>query len=767
MNRKSVSDAGPAQRHGDADAQFGRFLLYRRGRIAASLLLLLFALLIGAHTLRGPGHRAAGGPGTWLGLAARPAAAVQQLLFDAYQRALPRQRQGQTVAIVAIDENSLQAIGQWPWPRSQLAELIDAIARFQPAAIGLDIYMPEADQTSPEQVAARLPPEHAPLADALRSLPTHDTRLAQALHGAPTVLGAAGFNFKTFGTTDGMQIAPMRVLGGDALAYLDVYPQVLASLPQLQSAARGQALVSVRDEAVVRRIPLVSAVGLVPAPSLAMEMLRVASDSPAIDIHVDRHGVRALSVAELTVPTQAGGDVWLHFAPEEQSAQFRNMRAVDLLAGKVSADALQHKLVLVGLTGSGLNDRRVTPLGESVAGIEIQAQLLESLLDGRLLLRPWWMAHAEMALLLGLGGLMVAAVPAALARTGADGQRRPRRVGWWVALACVLLVGGGFWLFQRQGWLFDGAGMSIAFAAVLASLVSSSTLEVQRDNRRLAAAEHALREEAARLAGEMEAARRIQLGALPDADTAFPGEVRFAVSALIEPAREVGGDLFDFFMIDERRLCFLIGDVSGKGVPASLFMAVARTLSRSFATRLAGGPSQIVSAANQDLSSGNVETLFVTMLFGVLDVASGELELVNAGHDAPWRLPRQQPPGQIVAAADAGGPPLCVVDDFVYTVQQLQLAPGDRLCMVTDGITEAANGAGDLYGSARMRQALAKAGDGAADDVVRVLREDVAGFVAGAEASDDLAILVVQWHGPAGADPARAPPSGGEQPHAV
>lgn len=748
----------------DADAQIGRFLLYRRGRVAALLLLLLFALLIGAHTLRGPGHRPATGVAAWLDLVGQPAASVQQLLFDAYQRMVPRQRQAQTVAVVGIDENSLKVIGQWPWPRSQLADLIDAIAQFQPAAIGLDIYMPEADQTSPEQVAARLQPEQAALADALRRLPTHDARLAQVLRRAPTVLGAAGFNFATFGTSEGMQIAPMRVHGDDALVYLDRYPQVLASLPQLQSAAHGQALVSVSDEAVVRRIPLALAVGQVPAPSLALEMLRVATGSPAIDIHVDRHGVRALSVADLTVHTQAGGDVWLHFAPEAQGAQSRNISAIDMLAGRVAADALHSKLVLIGLTGSGLNDRRVTPLGESVAGIEIQAQLLESMLDGRMLLRPWWMGMVEMALLLGLGLSMVAVVPTALTRTGADGQRQPRRVGWWVALTCLLLVGSGFWLFDRQGWLFDGAGMSIAFAAVLASLVSSSTLEVQRDNRRLAAAEHALREEAARLAGEMEAARRIQLGSLPNAETAFPGEVRFTVSALIEPAREVGGDLFDFFMVDERRLCFLIGDVSGKGVPASLFMAVTRTLSRSFATRLTGGPSQIVSAANQDLSSGNVETLFVTMLFGVLDVVSGELELVNAGHDAPWRLPVQQPPGQIVAAADAGGPPLCVLDDFVYTVQRLQLAPGDRLCMVTDGITEAANGAGDLYGSARMRQALEQAGDGGADSVVQLLREDVAGFVAGAEASDDLAILVVQWHGPVGAGDTRASPPRGRHP---
>ncbi len=737
---------------------FARVVLYRRGRLAALLLLLLFAVLMIAGTQtenRQPSEGDVSMDWSMLGL---PATSVRQLLFDGYQRALPRQRVAQHVAVVGIDENSLKAIGQWPWPRNQLADLVATIARYHPAAIGLDIFMPEVDQTSPEQVALRLGPEQAGLAQALRGLPSHDTQLAQVLRAAPTVLGAAGFNFSTYGTTAGMRTVPLLVHGGDGLAYLSRYPQVLASLPQLQSAAQGQGLLSVRDEAVVRRIPLVAALGEVPVPSLAMEMLRVGSESSVIDVFVDGHGVRELQVAGLAVATQSSGDVWLHFAPDDQGAQSRNISAVELLAGRVAADALEGKLVLIGLTGSGLNDRRVTPLGESVAGIEIQAQLLESLLDRRMLLRPWWMPQVELALLLGLGGLMVWLVPPALARTGADGARRPRRVGWWVALVCGFLILGGFWLFHAKGWLFDGAGMSIAFAGVLASLVSSSTLEVQRDNRRLAAAEHGLRVDAARLAGEMEAARRIQLGSLPDAATAFPGEQRFAVSALIEPAREVGGDLFDFFMIDARRLCFLIGDVSGKGVPASLFMAVTRALSRSFATRLPGGPSEIMSAANLDLSHGNVESLFVTMLLGVLDVDTGELELVNAGHDAPWRLGQGQPPQQMVPDGQTGGPPLCVLDDFTYTVQRMRLAPGDRLCMVTDGITEAANSADALYGNARLRDALARCGGGEADadTIVQVVREDVAQFVAGAEASDDMAILVLYWRGPTVQDPASA-----------
>ncbi len=730
------------------DALFGRLFLYGRGRLAAALILAVFAVLLAAGNLRARIDTPQIPVQQVLFAVTAPLASVQQWLFDAYQRLLPRKRQGQPVAVVAIDENSLKALGQWPWPRSQVAALVDAIARHDPAAIGLDVYMPEADQSSPERVADRLDSNQAGLADALRRLPPYDVRLARSLRDAPTVLGAAGFKFSTYSTREGMRTVPIEVRGGDALAFLHNFPFVLTSLPELQVAAHGQALLTVREDTVVRRIPLVASIGPVPAPSLAMEMLRVASDSSAIELDVDRHGVRTVRVAELSVPTQASGDVWLHFAPGEAGAQLRNISAVQLLAGKVSGDALEKKLVLVGLTGTGLNDWRTTPLRESVPGIEIQAQLLESLLDGRMLLRPWWMPYSELALLLALGLAMIVWIPGALARRDALGGSRPRRVGAGVSFVCLMLLVSGIVLFHVQGWLFDGAGMSIAFATMLAGLVSSSTLEVERDNRRLAALEHDLREDAARLAGEMEAARRIQLGSLPDARTAFAGEQRFAIGALLEPAREVGGDLFDFFMVDERRLCFLIGDVSGKGVPASLFMAVTKTLARSFAMRLAGGPSAVVSAANLDLSRGNVETLFVTMLLGVLDVQTGALELVNAGHDSPWLRGPGRPPRQVNAPEQEGGPPLCVLDDFIYTVQHLQLVPGDDLVMTTDGITEAANTAAELYGSARLRAALAAIDDAApVESIVQRLRSDVADFVDGAEASDDLAILVVRWNG--------------------
>ncbi|MEO8856656.1 MAG: CHASE2 domain-containing protein [Burkholderiaceae bacterium] len=726
---------------------FGKAFLYQRGRAVALVLLMLYAALIVSSDLSP--LPAAEPFGRSLALIGAPAAAVRQLLFDGYQRILPRVREAQPVTVVTIDERSLKLVGQWPWPRNKLAVLVDAIASYQPVAIGLDMYLPEPDQTSPEEVAKRLGVENAYLAQELSRLPSYDLRLAHALEAAPTVLGAAGFEFQTLSTTAGMRIAPVKLQGADPLPYLHRYPFVLASLPQLQVAARGQGLISIEETTVVRRIPLVAAVGEFVVPSLAMEMLRVASGSPAVEVTTDGHGIRAVEVAELNVPTQSGGDVWLHFAPESQGVP-RNFSAVDVLNGKIAADVFASKLVLIGLTGLGFIDQRATPLGQRMPGIEIQAQLLESMLGGRLLLRPWWMKWVELALLLGVGLAMIWRVPVALRRFGRAATRKRQHAGWWVTGVCVLVLGVGLWLFWGRGWLFDGGSLSIGYALILASLVSSSTLEMERDNRRLATERQLLREEAARFAGEMEVARRIQLGSLPNAKRAFPGERRFTIDALIEPAREVGGDLYDFFMIDARHLYFLIGDVSGKGVPASLFMAVTKALTRSFAARLPGGPADILSAANSDLSRENVETLFVTLLLGVLDVDSGMLELVNAGHDAPWRLGADGALEQLVAPDSVRGPPLCVLEDFDYQVQRIALRPGDRLCMVTDGITEATNAADELYGGARLHDALARMGaDPSAEDITRLVREDVGTFVAGAEASDDLAILVLHWVGPA------------------
>lgn len=434
---------------------------------------------------------------------ATPMTMARQALFDNYQRMAPRVRVQSPVTIVEIDEQSLRTLGQWPWPRNRMASLIKAINAYNPAAIGLDIYMPEPDATSPQTWSSELPIEHKALARQISKLPNHDTLLAEQLRAAPTVLGAAGFDFETYGTESGLRTMPIVAEGGDPLPFVRQYPYVLASIPELQHAAKGQAMLSVSaDDTVVRRMPLLMAVGEHVVPSLGMELLRVATDDPALRVRVGSRGIESVAVADLMVPTQAQGDIWLHFARWQGSVS-RQVSAADVLAGNVDVDELAGKLVLVGLTGAGLTDQRMTALGEVVPGIEIQAQLIESLFDGRMLLRPWWIKWIEVAILLALGAAMIVLVPMSRGRFAKVVTTIPRATTWIVLAMNASFIAVGHLVFHQTGVLFDAAVLFVGFSGVLGSLVSSLLVELSRENERLAKEQQRLREAAHLVSGKI------------------------------------------------------------------------------------------------------------------------------------------------------------------------------------------------------------------------------------------------------------------------
>lgn len=517
------------------------------------------------------------------------------------------------------------------------------------------------------------------------------------------------------------------------LARVVRYPQALASLPVLQGAARGQGLISVALETgIVRRAPLIGMVGETLVPAFSLELLRVATGAPAPVVRGGAGGVAEVALGDLRIPTLADGTVWLNFSAP---APDRYLSAADLLAGRLPADALQNKIVIIALTGLGLSDYKTNARGDLLPGADAHAQMIESFFDGAFLQRPAWMRWAEVAVLLAASMLLIWGVPSLRLRLSA-----PLAVG-----VSVLIWGGGALWFARAGLLFDAASVWCGFAVVVLSLLANLLLSALRARQRSERALQLARESAAKTAGELNAARRIQMASLPSPASAFPGETRFALDALLEPAREVGGDLYDFFMLDEDRVFFMVGDVSGKGLPASLFMVVAKALSKSIALRGAGDIAAIVHQANLELVRENPEMLFVTSVAGILNARSGEVALCNAGHDAPRRIAAD---GRVERLQPADGPPLCVMDDFDYPVQCYRLAPGETLCLTTDGITEAMDADARLYGNERLDALLgglpASAGPAG---VVAAVRADVAAHVGTAEASDDLTLLVLRWNG--------------------
>jgi serine phosphatase RsbU (regulator of sigma subunit) len=217
------------------------------------------------------------------------------------------------------------------------------------------------------------------------------------------------------------------------------------------------------------------------------------------------------------------------------------------------------------------------------------------------------------------------------------------------------------------------------------------------------------------------------------------------------PAREVGGDLYDFFRVDADRLFFLIGDVSGKGLSASLFMAVGKALCKSITLRSpAASISDLMHAADEELSRDNPELFFVTAFAGILRLDSGELSYCNAGHDNPYVLGSGNT-GE-ARLADGAGPPLCTVDGFDYSSGERRMRPGELLCLVTDGVIDAQSREGERYGSRRLEALLARQGpESSAQQLVDTICADLQAFAAGAEPADDLTVLVLRWNGPVAA----------------
>ncbi|PCE27473.1 sensor protein Chase2 [Paraburkholderia acidicola] len=408
---------------------------------------------------------------------------ARQLLFDHYQRRFPRVPTTQPVIVVEIDDKTLEAVGQWPWPRNRLATLVDAIAAQKPLAIGLDIYMPELDQTSPARVADNLPPSAADIATQLRTLPSHERILATSLRAAPSILGAAAFDHATSTTSTDLLSTPILVHGPDPTGKMQRFQYVLASLSELQGAAHGQAMLNVaQDQGTVRRIPLIMGLGDKMVPGLPIEMLRVAIGAPAVNVYADGSGVQAVGVGDLRVPTQPDGDIWLYFA-SIQATQQRYVSASDVLQGKVNATRFRNKLVLVGLTGTGLTDTRTTALGELVPGIEIQAQCIETIFEGRLLSRPIWLQWAEIGFIVGFGLLLVWYVPHSDSRIALFVNTVPKASALLGLSLNLLTLSVCMVLFKYFNLLADATSAFIILSAVIGSFFSISVLAQETRNQ--------------------------------------------------------------------------------------------------------------------------------------------------------------------------------------------------------------------------------------------------------------------------------------------
>src|SRR5262245_38463634 len=330
--------------------------------------------------------------------------------FDFEQAAWPREPQDRRVVIVDIDQASLTAVGQWPWPRSTVAQLTSSIAAMQPAVIGFDVVLPLPDRLSPEEIIRALPSINEATRPRLLSLPPNDTLLADAFRKIPVVLGIAALP-ATAAIGNGSAETPVSVVaeaGADAGGYLPRSASLIANVAELDAAASGRGMVTLvpDDDGVLRRNPAAILVRDRIFPGLAVEMARVAAGATEITLVADNNGIESVLIGDTPLLTDPNGNLSLHYA---RPHALQILSAADILAGRISAASIRGKLVLLGTTALAISGYHATPLGDRRSGVEIHAQLLQNIRDGDVLVRPDYISVAEILLLLVAGVVFIGA----------------------------------------------------------------------------------------------------------------------------------------------------------------------------------------------------------------------------------------------------------------------------------------------------------------------------------------------------------------------
>jgi adenylate cyclase len=407
------------------------------------------------------------------------------LLFDSYQRAAPRPYQDAAVRVVDIDEESIRRLGQWPWPRTDIARLTERLGNAGAAVIAFDMVFSEPDRTSPARIADRMlrDGEDGPAVTALMQLPDHDARLAAAFGRAPVVMGY--FLVREQGRETPLPKAGFAVAGSPPDAAVASYGGAIQSLPPLRDAAAGSGFISnaTDSDGIVRKATLLARQNGQLLPSLALDAVRLAQGAGSIVVKTsDASGetrgaggqVVSVKVGAFEVPTTSSGALWMHYTEPQPS---REIPAWKILSGAMSADQLRQefagRIVFVGAEAIGLRDLVSTPLRDRDLGVSVHAQAAEQIILDRFLTRPDWAIGLERTLLLVLGCGLALILPRLGATLGAV----------FGASLIAALVWGSWWAFAARHYLLDPTYPVIAIG--LAYVVVTG-LEFYREERRRA-----------------------------------------------------------------------------------------------------------------------------------------------------------------------------------------------------------------------------------------------------------------------------------------
>ena len=425
--------------------------------------LLCLALLIGFAALR------AADPA--------PVEEIRVRTFDAFQRIDPRKKTVRPVTIVDIDDKSLEKLGQWPWPRTRIADLVTELTRLGAVVIAFDAVFSEPDRLNPAYAADTFRNLDEDTRAKLRALPSNDQIFADAIKASRVVLGESGLPEEIAALDKTLPVTGIAMLGEEPQRFMFDFPGLLRNVPVLEHAAAGRGLFTIKPErdGIVRRVPMIMQAQGQTMPSLTFEMLRVATGSGTILIKAEEGGIKSIGIKGIQIPTDHNGQLWVHYARNDASIY---VPAVNVLEKNVAPDMIAGKLVLIGTSAVGLNDIKTTPVSRAMPGVEIHAQVLESALTGAVISQPIFGIAVEFATALLFGLLVIAFAP----------QFGPVTLVVLGAAFASMLVGLSAYFYINNRLLIDFTYPLMSTTAIYLTLIFSSFVREQAQRRQIRSA---------------------------------------------------------------------------------------------------------------------------------------------------------------------------------------------------------------------------------------------------------------------------------------
>ena len=406
-----------------------------------------------------------------------PVEEIRVRTFDAFQRIDPRKKTIRPVTIVDIDDKSLEKLGQWPWPRTRIADLVTELTRLGAVVIAFDAVFSEPDRLNPAFAAdtfRNLDPETRAK---LRALPSNDQILADAIKASRVVLGESGLPEEITALDKTLPVTGIAMLGEEPQRFMFEFPGLLRNVPVLEHAAAGRGLFTIKPErdGIVRRVPMIMQAQGQTMPSLTFEMLRVATGSGTILIKAEQAGIKSLGIKGIQIPTDHNGQLWVHYARNDASIY---VPAVNVLEKSVAPDMIAGKLVLIGTSAVGLNDIKTTPVSRAMPGVEIHAQVLESTLTGDVISQPIYGIAVEFATALLFGLLVITFAP----------LFGPVTLVALGAAFASMLIGMSAYFYSQNRLLIDFTYPLMSTTAIYLTLIFSSFVREQAQRRQIRSA---------------------------------------------------------------------------------------------------------------------------------------------------------------------------------------------------------------------------------------------------------------------------------------